>query len=117
VVDDEELVALTMQEGLEKLPNCEVAMATNGYMALQLFEQRPFDLLITDYQMPGLDGLTLATHIHHLYPDTATIMITAYGAKMVYNQTAPNTIIQHILDKPVKLSEIRSLTLETLAGQ
>ena len=40
IVDDEEFVAFTLQEGLEKLPNCEVRITDNGKEALRLFEER-----------------------------------------------------------------------------
>ena len=115
IVDDEEQVALTLQEGLQTLPNCEILTATNGEQALQLFKQRSFDLLITDYEMPGIDGITLAIQVRRLYPHTATIVITGYGDSLS-QEPLKNGSIQHILDKPVKLAEIRSVVLEMLAG-
>jgi CheY-like chemotaxis protein len=113
VVDDEENVALTIQDGLEKLPNCEVAVATGGDRALQLFAEKPFDLLITDYKMPGTDGMTLSARVRQLYPHTSIIMITAYSNQLLQQQ-ATDFSIQCILDKPVKLEEIRTVALETL---
>ncbi len=113
VVDDEENVALTLQDGLEKLPNCDISIATSGDQALLLFEKQPFDLLITDYKMPGTDGMTLATRVRQLYPQTTIVMITAYSSEELRAQAA-SASIQHILDKPVKLAEIRSVALEAL---
>ncbi len=113
IVDDEENVALTFQDSLERLPNCEIAIATNGEQALQLFEQQPFDLLITDYKMPGTDGITLAARVRQLYPRTVIIMITAYGDETLREQTA-RVSIQRVLDKPVGLGEIRCVALEAL---
>ncbi len=113
IVDDEENVALTFQDSLERLPNCEIAIATNGEQALQLFEQQPFDLLITDYKMPGTDGITLAVRVRQLYPRTVIIMITAYGDQTLREQAA-RASIQRVLDKPVRLGEIRCVALEAL---
>jgi len=113
IVDDEENIALTFQDGLERLPNCEIAIATNGEQALQLFEQQPFDLLITDYKMPGTDGITLAARVRQLYPRTVIIMITAYGDETLREQAA-RASIQRVLDKPVGLGEIRCVALEAL---
>ena len=62
-MDDEEFVAFTLREGLEKLPHCEVVVTMSGVQALKLFEERPFDLLITDYKMPDLNGVVLASQI------------------------------------------------------
>ena len=113
VVDDEENVALTLQSGLERLPNCEVAIATSGEEALQLFTQRPFDLVVTDYKMPGTDGMTLATRIRQAYPPTSIVMITAYMSDDLLEQAA-RTCIHSILDKPVKLAQVRLAALEAL---
>jgi CheY-like chemotaxis protein len=113
VVDDEESVALTLEAGLERVPDSEVATATSGEQALQLFEEKPFDLLITDYKMPGTDGMTLATRIRQLYPKTIIILVTAYSSEELRQQAA-RVSIQHILDKPVKLADVRAVALEAL---
>ncbi len=116
IVDDEEKLVLGLQLGLEMLPNCEVAVATDARQALRLCEQRPFDLLITDYQMPGMNGIALAKHIRRLCPQAAIIMITGCGGEMVQEQTK-GTSIQRILGKPVGLVDIRRAVLEALENQ
>lgn len=113
VVDDEENVALTLEAGLERVPNCQVAIATSGEQALQLFEERPFDLLITDYKMPGTDGMTLASRVRELYPKTVIILVTAYGSEELRQQAA-RVSIRRILDKPVRLAEVRAVAMEVL---
>ena len=113
VVDDEVNVALFLQEALENLPHCEINVATSGRQALQLFKQRPFDLLITDYKMPATDGMALATEIRRLYPQTVVIMITAYADDEL-RRSAARIAIEEVLDKPVKLTEIRSLASKAL---
>ncbi len=113
VVDDEENVALTLQSGLERLPNCEVTIATSGEQALQLFAQRPFDLMVTDYKMPGTDGMTLASRVRQAYPPTSIVMITAYMNDDLLEQAA-RASIHSVLDKPVKLAEVRLAALEAL---
>jgi len=113
IVDDEENIAMILQDGLERLPNCEIAIATSGEQALWLFEQQPFDLLITDYKMPGTDGITLAARVRQLYPRTVIIMITAYGDETLREQAA-RASIQRVLDKPVGLAQVRCVALEAL---
>lgn len=113
IVDDEEFVALTLSEALSSLPNCEVSAATDAAKALELFEEQPFDLLITDYKMPETNGIDLAAKIRDLYPQTVVIMVTAYGDDMLREQ-ATESSIQRIMDKPVRLADIRKVTLEAL---
>jgi CheY-like chemotaxis protein len=116
VVDDDVSVAQTLQEGLERLPDCEVVAVTEPQQALELFTQAPFDLLITDYQMRGMNGLVLAAQAHRLHPQTATIVITAYGERVLREET-DGLPIHRVLDKPVKLAEIRSIALQALENR
>lgn len=113
IVDDEEFVVFTLKEGLEKLPNCEVAITMNGQEALALFEAEPFDLVITDYKMPDMNGVELATRVREMRPKTGIIMVTAYSNDLLREPSATASI-QRVLNKPVRLSEIRSAALETL---
>jgi two-component system response regulator PilR (NtrC family) len=113
IVEDEENVATTLQYMLKKLPRCNITIAGGGEQALRLFERQPFDLLITDYKMPDMDGMTLAARVRQSYPQTVIIMITAYGDDALREQAA-HISIQHVLDKPVELVEIRSAALQAL---
>jgi two-component system sensor histidine kinase EvgS len=113
IVDDDENVALSLQEGLTILPNCRIAVAVNGNQALQIFRRQPFDLLITDYNMPGMDGMTLARQIRQLNPQTAIIMLTAYNSDALRDQ-ADGADIECILDKPVGLTKMRGAALQAL---
>jgi CheY-like chemotaxis protein len=115
IVDDEENVALILQDGLKKLPRCKVVVAVSGEQALELFEQQPFDLLITDYKMSGMDGMTLAAHARQLCPWIAVVVITAYRSDALHER-ARHVSIQKIMDKPVGLAEIRRVALEALDG-
>lgn len=114
IVDDEESVLLVLREGLETIPNCIIRTATNGEKALELLEQESFDLLITDYKMPGTDGMTLATRVRQFHPQITIILITAYSSDELREQAA-RIAIRHVLDKPVRLSEVRSLAAKALA--
>lgn len=113
VVEDEENISIMLKEFLGRLPNCEVTVALDGWHALQLFEPHIFDLLLTDYNMPGMDGITLANYVKSLSPQTPIILLTGYANSVLY-QRAAEVPIQHVLDKPIKLKEIRRTVLETL---
>lgn len=113
VVDDEKNVTLMLRETLQQLPDCEIMMAANGEQALRLFKKQPFDMLITDYNMPGMDGLSLAAQIHNAYPKTSVIVLTGY-ANDVLRERAAGLSVKKVLDKPVKLKEIRQVVSDTL---
>jgi CheY-like chemotaxis protein len=113
VVDDETNLAEVIQAGLDSLPNCQASLATNGQDALRLFEDETFDLLITDFRMPGMDGLALARHIHAQSPHTAIILLTACVAELPHDLVAHQTVT-HILEKPVTLPTLRTAALDIL---
>ncbi len=113
LVDDEEQVTTSLQVGLGNLQNYEIVTANSGERALQLLDQQTFDLVITDYKMPSVDGITLASHIRQSCPRTAVIMLTAFGSDKLRDQ-ASSVDIRRLLDKPVKLTKLRNVVMETL---
>jgi len=113
LVDDEVNQLTVLKAGLAKLPNCEVTVATGGRQALNLFTQQTFDLTITDYRMPEIDSLALATAVHQRYPSTHIVMLTAFGNE-VLNEQAEADLVQLALEKPIDGKHIRSAALNAL---
>lgn len=113
LVDDEVNQLTILRAGLAKLPDCEVTVATGGRQALSLFTQQDFDLLITDYRMPKMDGLTLARTVHQHYPSTPIIVLTAFGDEAV-GQRAAEGLVQLVLEKPIDIPHIRAAALQIL---
>lgn len=113
LVDDEVNQLTVLKSGLSKLPNCEVTVATGGRQALSLFAQQAFDLIITDYRMPEMDGLTLAAAVRQQYPSTRIIMLTAFGNE-VLNEQPDDSPVQLVLEKPIDIKHIRSAALLAL---
>jgi two-component system KDP operon response regulator KdpE len=79
VVDDEAVTRVSLSDAL-RLEGYEVATAASGEEALSLLNKRgPFDLIVLDLKMPGMDGLEVATRVHETSPDTVIILLTAFG--------------------------------------
>ena len=57
----------------------ELETATNGVEALSLLAKSSFQIILSDIQMPKMDGLTLLKEAKKLYPETEVILMTAYG--------------------------------------
>ena len=107
LVEGHENLAWALKDGLESLPGCSVAVAHRGEQAIKLLQSRPFDLLIAKYQVPGMDGITLAEKVRQLYPEMAIIMLTTYASDRLYEQAARMSI-RCVLEQPVPLADIRS---------
>jgi DNA-binding NtrC family response regulator len=78
VVDDEP-AQLELVGGFLKKQGFDVTLAEGGQKALDLFRQEPFDLILTDQKMPNLSGLQLLKAVRAINPETAVIVMTAYG--------------------------------------
>ena len=79
VVDDEPAVREVAALMLEDL-GCEVVTAANGSEALhRLAIDARIEAMITDINMPGMDGLTLLGEIKRRWPELPVMMVTAYG--------------------------------------
>ncbi len=78
VVDDEEIVCESVKRILEE-ENYEVEIALSGFEAFDKMATNPFDIVITDLKMPGIDGMEVLRRIRREYPNTIIIMITGFS--------------------------------------
>jgi len=85
VADDNKAIRNVVSKFLEFM-GFEVALAGNGIEALAVFLESSFDLVLTDFQMPAMDGLSLAGHIKERSPSTPVILITGSDRETVRNK-------------------------------
>ena len=78
IVDDKELMRDSVATTLARKGHV-VATASGGEAAVRKIVQRQFDCVITDLQMPAMDGLELLEEIHRLDEQLPVIFMTAYG--------------------------------------
>ena len=78
IVEDNEAMSEGMAQVLVKCGH-EVFRAAGGSQALALLEQRKIDLVISDYRLPGMDGLEFLQKSRSRWPELEFMMITAYG--------------------------------------
>lgn len=79
VVDDELHTREICVDFLEDY-GYQVESVTNGREALESLAKKPYDVLLSDIQMPEMDGLALLKESRKLYPEMEVILMTAYGA-------------------------------------
>ena len=75
VVDDEQLIRDIVSKMLTG-SGFEVTVADTAYEGLDLFHKKEFDLVITDLEMPGMNGWSLASQIKEEAPEIPVVLIT-----------------------------------------
>jgi two-component system, response regulator, stage 0 sporulation protein F len=115
IVDDEEntrigLTKLLTQEGFE------VESAANGHEALESLGRQKVGLVISDINMPEMNGIEFLQELGRRFPSTNVVMITAYGGVESYLE-AMNLGAFEYLHKPVRLVELRSIINKVFGGE
>jgi DNA-binding NtrC family response regulator len=107
VVDDEPAIRFALADLLASEGH-EVAEAEHAPAALALVDAREFDLVLTDYRMPKVDGLELLERLRHDRPELLVVLLTAHGDE----RTAVRALKLGAYDyvpKPYDNDEIRAL--------
>ncbi len=73
--------------------------------ALEAYRQKAFDVVITDLQMPVMNGIQVLQQIRSLNPDAKVIILTAYCDENAAD-AAMNNLAYSVLEKPLQLEEI-----------
>lgn len=108
IADDDEVCREILQDAIQR-EGVEVILATDGIEALERLSEAPSDILISDLNMPRMDGLTLLKKARQQHPNILTIIITGYGSL----QSAIEAIrlgAYDYIQKPFKIEEITVAT-------
>lgn len=109
VVDDTAVDRRLAGGLLEKGPGLEVAYAEDGEQALAMIESDPPLLVVTDLQMPGVDGLELVTAINDRHPEIPVVLMTAHGSEAIAAQALARGAASY-----VPKAELSTSLLETV---
>ena len=114
VVDDDPMVLFVFRDTLRDLGDAyEIVTAQSGLKAINEVREQPFDLVITDLNMPDLGGIELTEAIRQESPDTAIVWITAYGCHS-RSSDAARLEIHRCYDKPLEVDEILQVARDAL---
>jgi two-component system response regulator (stage 0 sporulation protein F) len=116
IVDDEHEILKALANYLGKL--CDeytVDTASCGADALEKVKQNPYELIITDYMMPTMDGLELAKAVREISPETKLVLITAYGSKEL-RSSVDELNLEGFIDKPFSMAQIREIVERSIGS-
>jgi len=104
LAEDDRIVRITVRDALEEAGYTVVECA-DGSAALAAVERDPFDLVLTDVRLPGVDGLTLFRRARQEQPEAGVVLMTAYAdaddAVAVMREGA-----RDYLQKPFEMEEL-----------
>jgi YesN/AraC family two-component response regulator len=98
LIDDDEFVRGSLLLFFETR-NCYLLAVETAEEGMEALKKQSYDIIITDYKLPGMDGLEFLRRIKKQHPDVMKILITAYGSKAVAAEA--NVIgIDEFIEKP-----------------
>jgi CheY-like chemotaxis protein len=113
VVDDEPIILDAVRQLLEHC-GCEVAVFGTGNAALACLAERRFDVVITDFSMPGMSGDQLVAKIRQLVPQQRILMATAFAEEFrVFGRHGE--AVDGLLLKPFTFHELQA-AIEAVLG-
>ena len=112
VVDDEATIRDLLAKTLA-LAEYDVDLAPDGRSALERLRIIPYDLLITDLKMPGVDGLTVIREARRLKADIPVIIITGYSTEASAIE-AVNLGVSGYLTKPFRVPRVLAAAAKAL---
>ena len=112
VVDDDRSSVDVITEVLKREGH-QLFVADGGRAAIQILERKRIDLVITDLQMPDMDGMSLLKHISNQHTHTQVIILTGFGT-IDSAVEAMSAGAFNYLQKPIDLNVLRSTTAGAL---
>ncbi|HOD69850.1 MAG: Sporulation initiation phosphotransferase F [Deltaproteobacteria bacterium ADurb.BinA179] len=114
IVDDEETLTWSLAKSLSNdRETYEITTANNGETALSLTREKPFDLVVLDIRLPGINGLDVLLKIKEERPATKVIIMTAYGSSEIKAKAKARGSLFYI-EKPFEIDQMRDLILKAL---
>jgi len=113
VVDDDVAVG-TVLETLLRQDGLRAAHVTSGQTGLDALERRPYEAVITDLRMPGMDGMELLAEIKRRWPELPVVMLTAHGTVTLAVEAMKAGAVEFVL-KPFDREELLYVVRKALA--
>jgi two-component system, cell cycle response regulator CpdR len=117
VVDDENSMRMLVARAIA-MDGHETVTAADGAEALEILggERGAFDLLLTDIQMPVMDGIALALTAARDFPDLTIVLMTGF-ADQRERASGLNAIAHDVITKPFSVADIRTAVADALAAR
>ena len=109
IVDDDLEITLLFREALKDISRVKIFTFTDPVLALEHFQvnEYAYVLVISDFKMPGLNGMEFLKKIKALNPFVRTILMTAFEVEdKIFREYTKNKIIDAFLQKPIGMHDL-----------
>jgi DNA-binding NtrC family response regulator len=114
LVDDDEWIRDSLRIFFEA-EGCHIVTLETAEEAKEELNCQDYDIIITDYRLPGMDGVELFRQIRNSHPDSIKILITAYKSDVVVSE-AKKAGVQHLIAKPFTSETIEASLSNLIAA-
>lgn len=116
IIEDDEFVQNMLKQTFERA-GYEVATASNGRVGLQLYQCKPFDVVITDLIMPEMEGIETISSLRQNNPEVQVIAISGGGRNNAqdYLELAQKLGAKKTFTKPVNRNKLLEAVKELAA--
>jgi two-component system cell cycle response regulator CpdR len=117
IADDEESMRTLVARAIA-MDGHQIVTAHDGAEALEILirEDGAFDLLLTDIQMPVMDGIALALSAARDFPDLTILLMTGF-ADQRERASNLNALVHDVVTKPFSVADIRTAVADALAAK
>ena len=117
IADDEDSMRALVARSIA-LDGHDIVTAQDGAEALDILirEEGAFDLLLTDIQMPIMDGIALALTAARDFPDLTILLMTGF-ADQRERASGLNAIVHDVVTKPFSVADIRTAVADALSAR
>ncbi|MBR0955508.1 response regulator [Bradyrhizobium canariense] len=117
IADDEDSMRQLVARAIA-MDGHEVVTAQDGAEALEILTRADggFDLLLTDIQMPVMDGIALALSVARDFPDLTILLMTGF-ADQRERASNLNALVHDVVTKPFSVADIRTAVADALAAK
>ncbi len=99
LIDDDEFVRDSLRLMFESR-NCPLSTVETAEEAIEVLNGQDYDIIITDYKLPGMNGIELCRRLRESHPHLMKILITAYGSQALA-VAAEDIGIHELIEKPI----------------
>jgi response regulator RpfG family c-di-GMP phosphodiesterase len=99
IVDDEPDILAAFKALIEATLGVRVLTAASGPEGLEVLEREPVAVVVSDFKMPGMDGITFLAEVRRLHPAARRLMFTAYATPDIIERIRTADVAQEVVAK------------------